>query len=114
MAGFLGLGGNSEEFFLDPDDAKSMGDIEFMRTPKKVKRTFAKTKGWGKVEASEKTISAYDEKSSVPPANTPQSTGSFGATPSTPASQPSTPAPQRSTGVDSNMDMFREMAKKMK
>ena len=61
MAGFLGLGGGSESYFLDSDDAKSMGDIEYMRKPIKVKRTFAKSKGWGDVGASEKSISAYSE-----------------------------------------------------
>lgn len=111
MAGFLGLGGTTEEFFLDPDDAKSFGDIEYMRTPKKVKHTFPNTKGWGKVEDSEKTVSAYDEKSGVPSANT-QSTGSFA---SSTASQSSASVPaSRPASVDSSMDMFRQMAKKMK
>jgi len=49
MAGFLGLfGGKKEEkeaFFLDNDESKSLGDIEYMRTPNTVRRTFAKRPG---------------------------------------------------------------------
>ncbi|NJN31869.1 MAG: hypothetical protein HC824_16650 [Synechococcales cyanobacterium RM1_1_8] len=49
MAGFLGLfGGKKEEketFFLDSDESKSLGDIEYMRTPSVVRRTFAKKAG---------------------------------------------------------------------
>lgn len=104
MAGFLGLGGSSESYFLEPDDAKTMGDIDYMRTPKKVKRTFAKTKGWGDVGASEKTVSAYDERggearsAASTPSYTP-STPSYSApatpsyTPATPSYTPAAPAP---------------------
>jgi hypothetical protein len=31
------------DFFLEPDDAKTFGDIDYMRKAKRVKRTFAKT-----------------------------------------------------------------------
>ena len=81
MAGFLGLGGSGESFFLEPDDAKTMGDLEYMRKPVKVKRTFAKSVGWGDIGASEKTISAYDEQGGD------MAVGSY----STPTYTPSTP-----------------------
>ena len=51
MAGFLGLFGgkkddsDKEAFFLDSDESKSLGDIEYMRTPNTVRRTFAKKAG---------------------------------------------------------------------
>lgn len=49
MAGFLGLFGGKKEdkeaFFLDNDESKSLGDIEYMRTPNTVRRTFAKKAG---------------------------------------------------------------------
>ena len=101
MAGFLGLGGGGESFFLDADDAKTMGDIEYMRTPKKVKRTFAKTKGWGDVGASEKSITAYDVTGDSVEANTSSSynystpTYTATATPTDTAPEPvaETPAP---------------------
>ncbi len=59
MAGFFGLFGNKtkyvdepmdmsapepkEAFYLEPDDAKTLGDIDFMRTPITIRRTFPKT-----------------------------------------------------------------------
>ncbi len=51
MAGFLGLFGGKKDdsdqgaFFLDNDESKSLGDIEYMRTPNTVRRTFAKKAG---------------------------------------------------------------------
>ena len=51
MAGLFGLFGkkNNDEpkgsFFLSPDESKTYGDIEFMRTSKTVTRTFVKTVG---------------------------------------------------------------------
>ncbi|MCM1983376.1 hypothetical protein [Lyngbya confervoides] len=118
MAGFLGLGGSSESYFLEPDDAKSMGDIEYMRTPKKVKRTFAKSKGWGVIDASEKTVSAYDQRGATSAASSQsgsytQSTPTYQASESMSQSSPSTPTPTRRP-VDTSMDMFRNMAKKIR
>lgn len=96
MAGFLGLGGSSDSYFLEPDDAKTMGDIDYMRKAKKVKRTYAKTKGWGDVGASEKSVSAYDERSGESPAGTAATPSYTPSTPSysSPASSytPSTPS----------------------
>ncbi|NES82133.1 MAG: hypothetical protein F6K10_12420 [Moorea sp. SIO2B7] len=34
----------SQEYFLDTDQAKTMGNIDYMRTPVKVKKSFPKTK----------------------------------------------------------------------
>lgn len=51
MAGFFGLFGGKkdkaekEAFFLDNDESKSMGNIDYMRTPNTVRRTFAKRAG---------------------------------------------------------------------
>jgi len=141
MAGFLGLGSGEGSVFLDPDDAKTMGDIDYMRTPKKIKRTFAKSKGWGEVSPSEKIVSAYDEKGGIPLAG--GSTRSFTSTPSysapatptysapatptytapvtsaslpqvsTPSAEVSAPVPSQTTGED-GMDMFRAMARKIR
>lgn len=61
MTGFIrGLfGGNSGgSYFLSEDDAKTMGDIEYMRSSKVVKRTFAKKKGETEEMESVKRISA--------------------------------------------------------
>ena len=61
MAGFLSLFGiktkyvddptpvsststeSKEAFYLEPDEAKSLGDVEYMRKPITLKRTFPKT-----------------------------------------------------------------------
>jgi hypothetical protein len=126
MAGFLGLGGGKGSFFLDSDDAKSFGDIEYMRSSKKVKRSFPSTKAWGKgfekeerVSASEKSViasngfvgngAASNGYASNGYANNGASTN--GTSPS--VSEESTDA-RKLRKVDTSMDMFRNMAKKMR
>lgn len=34
-----------KEFFLDPDEAKTLGNVEYMRTPRTVRKTFPKIVG---------------------------------------------------------------------
>jgi hypothetical protein len=48
----------AESFFLDPDEAKSMGDIDYMRTARKVRKTFPGTKAWGNAFEQEVEVSA--------------------------------------------------------
>lgn len=48
----------AESFFLDPDEAKSMGDIDYMRTARKVRKTFPGTKAWGIAFEQEVEVSA--------------------------------------------------------
>lgn len=117
MAGFFGLfGGNKdkgpeskEAFFLDEDDAKTFGDIDYMRKEVVVRRTFAKKKGMEELE-SVKSVSASASK------NVGDTGSSFGAasssTASTSDSKPVTPqAPKFTKKTGSGMDMFRNMAK---
>lgn len=96
-----------EAFFLEADDAKSLGDAEYMRKPLQIKRSFPKTLT---SEGSEvvKEVSAMEIK-------TVQDNGQ-------PVQQPiaaSTPTPvapannERRSG-DNNLDMFRQMAKEIK
>ena len=117
MAGFFGLFGKKKDqpkgaFFLSADDSKSYGDIEYMRTPKTVRRTFVKTVGnpeGGEVVnqvSSDKMVkrSGNDAKRITPK--------TISSTPSTlSSSSSSSQAPKK---VDSNMDMFRNMAKKIR
>jgi hypothetical protein len=119
MAGLFGLfGGKKEEdtqpkdaFFLDDESAKSMGDTEYMKAPKNIRRTYpAGAAGTGHFEVV-KTVSAMkssandSRKDFAPkrveapaptytPAATFASASSFGgaATPSYSAPAP-TPAP---------------------
>jgi hypothetical protein len=50
----------AESFFLDPDQAKSMGDIDYMRTARKVRKTFPSTKAWGNAFEQEVKVSATE------------------------------------------------------
>lgn len=122
MTGFIrGLfGGNGKQrqapapeekgaFYLSSDDAKSYGNIEYMRSAKTVKRTFARKKGiTGELE-SVKQVSALGSvrlnEYGVP--------DSRSAEVVTEARIESAPKVQRRQS-DSSMDMFRNMAKDMK
>jgi hypothetical protein len=123
MAGFFGLFGSKakyleevteqdrkpptqkgEAYFLDADEAKSFGNIEFMRKSNTIRRTFPK------IGESIKDISSMQKNSSNGNGIAPISTSSNGTKPATPANQPQT---ERRSG-DSSMDMFRKMARDIK
>lgn len=149
MAGFFGLFSKKEEeepqskdsFFLDDESAKSMGDTEYMKAPKAVRRTFPAGGGAGHFE---RTVTVSALKSSVSDSRkdfTPQRVEKQVSTSYTPAtnfsSAPSTytaptysaPKPQETASTESpsifneapqkrgqsndGMDMFRNMAKKI-
>ena len=100
-------------FFLNEDDAKTFGDIDYMRSNKVVKRTFARKRGAEEMESvrqiSAMEMSELDEKGIV---NQPKKAApsSFQSTP-----QPSkSESPRRSANTDTSMDMFRNMAKDIK
>lgn len=140
MAGLFGLfGGNKnkgpqskEAFFLSEDDAKSFGDIDFMRKEVVVRRTFAKKKGMEEEMESVKSISSSTSKKVGEAVKTTTTTYSFNTpTPApavTPATSESAPAaasesapapaaPQEPVvrrAPDNSMDMFRNMAKKIR
>jgi hypothetical protein len=119
-----------QAFYLNDDDAKSFGNIEYMRSTKTVKRTFAKKKGETEHMESIRQISAT--KASVVSDNnrgmfnsTPQSSfssssfnngassGASTSNTSTPATPqpPALEAPPRRKPSSNDMDMFRNMAK---
>ncbi len=118
---------SKQAFYLNDDDAKSFGDIEYMRSNKTVKRTFAKKKGQDHME-SVRQISAtkmtdLDGNQSSASVAAPTTFGNadfLGASKSAASeseSSASSPAPtpkaqparRKSTG--NSMDMFRNMAK---
>jgi hypothetical protein len=112
MAGLFGFGSKNEEFFLDSDDAKTMGDIDYMRKSKKVKRTFPNTIG-GKgakivqeVSSLGKTVTKNDQISQSVPAF---QSGESASVASTQAETKQVVEKRRSS--DHSMDMFRKMAK---
>ncbi len=105
-----------DAFFLDRDSASSMGDVDYMRAVKKVKRTYAKT-----VESPEhmeqvKEISAMNSRISGG-SNVSSNVSSNGSTSSSePQSTQQSSAPkadeaQQRRRTDTSMDMFRTMAK---
>ena len=100
---------NSEAFFLDEDTAKGLGDVEFMRTPKTVKKSYPKAAGsinviTGKEEVTVSSINKMDRGEAPKPKSIETSTQP------TATSSYSVP-PRRSSG---DLDMFRQMAKNMK
>lgn len=96
----------SQAYFLDPDEAQSYGDIDYMRTSKTVRKTFL----GGKIEVIEE-ISAKEkrvrEERGMGKSIAESSTPSAEANTSTPSS--SIPTERRRSG--SEMDRFRNMAK---
>jgi hypothetical protein len=96
-----------DAFYLDPDDAKTYGNIDYMRSSKTVRRTFAKKRGETEEKESIKKVSALEavklEDKGVPQPKP--------ATPPT-SFEPSPSLDRRK--VDTNLDMFRQMAKNIK
>ncbi|NEP59433.1 MAG: hypothetical protein F6K31_20860 [Symploca sp. SIO2G7] len=129
MAGFFGLFGgkknqapqSQEPFFLSEDEAKTFGNIDYMRKEVVVRHTFARKKGQAEELESVKSISALSSKqvgSGTKPASTSFSTSFTPSTPSTSASDKPAPstasAPVAKRTPDTSMDMFRNMAKKIR
>ncbi len=125
-----------KDFFLSPDDAMTMGDIDYMRTSKRTRRTFPKTLKNKDGFALENEVSSVENRNNAFKAsNTNQNTTVntvFNPTPST-QSQPgvtggsavnqsesfdsaqnSAPTPAKRRPADNSMDMFRNMAKNIR
>ena len=106
-----------QAYYLSNDDAKSFGDIEYMRSSKVVKRTFAKKKGETEHLESVRTVSATSAAEVSANNNTytqqqPQVTFSSVAAsvPATPVA-PATPAAQSSTPSATTEAQTTEAAK---
>ena len=97
-------------FFLDADQAKTLGDIEYMRTAKTVKRTFPKTKGSGEEAASTRQISSMEAGAVVERMSPVMEQSAPKAEPV----QPKEDASQERRRTDTSMDMFRNMARDIK
>lgn len=132
-----------EAFFLESDEAKSMGNLDYMRTPNVIRRTFPKS---ASSPVHKELIQSYtatgkqvikaeglDVKQGaaapapqynsyvVPAAPVAPAASSFAAqpsAPSTPAAASASPAAapasqERRRAGDDGMDMFRSMAKNL-
>jgi hypothetical protein len=97
-----------EAFFLSPDEAQTLGDVEYMRKKVTIKRTFPKMKdSQGAVVINE--VSATEQK--IMKGNETIVSESANNT-TTPQVETSNSNPRRR--LDSSMDMFRNMAKEIK
>lgn len=125
MAGFFGLFGgktkyvdsneiqtngqeNQDAFFLNPDEAKTLGNIEFMRKSHKIRRTFPKTQG-NQVTEVIKEVSSINKTS-----QTNASVESQASQPTEAKTENPTQSTPRRRGSDSSMDLFRNMARDLK
>ncbi|MGK7933966.1 MAG: hypothetical protein AB4041_21405 [Microcystaceae cyanobacterium] len=95
-------------YFLEPDDAKTLGDIEFMRKPNTIRRSFPKTLKGGGGEFIQQVSSMDKAKMN--------GNGQVAAVSSQTEEKTVQPAPEANTrrSSDDNLDMFRRMAKDMK
>lgn len=98
---------NSESsFFLDQDSAKTFGDIDYMRTPKAVRKTFPTVNGVKGADivsaftATEKVDNSETKNETIKPAET--------------VVQSKFEPKKLDTRVDSSMDIFLNMAKDIK
>jgi hypothetical protein len=99
--------GDSEKsessYFLDKDTAKTFGDIDYMRTPKAVKKTFPTVNGVKGAEIVE-VISATEKTEGF-------ETEVVSGKSVEPATNSTFEPKKLNTRVDSSMDIFLNMAK---
>jgi hypothetical protein len=108
------FGGNKEadvsdpngtgSYYLDADESKTFGNIEYMRTPKTVKKMFPGTDGSKEMVETEVTVSSMQRISDQ----------------AAPIFEPTFPAAEQNGAnsdrrrADKGLDMFRNMAKDLK
>jgi hypothetical protein len=92
------------EFFLDADNAKTYGDIEYMRTSKSVRKTYPR--GEEEVVESISALEKRDITDQLAERKKPTKTE-----PSTTAAKQTPITPDRKSTESGSMDMFRKMAK---
>jgi hypothetical protein len=96
----------SGAYYLDFDQARTLGDIDYMRTAKTVKRTYAKSVSQPNQQALIQSVSSsqakkvgQNQQSVLPESNGATSTAAEGV---------------ERRRADSSMDMFRNMAKDLR
>lgn len=93
----------AEAFFLSPDDAKTYGDIDFMRSAKSIRRTFPKGKT-GADNAFVQSVSSLEK----------QAGQAFITSNSAEAQAAQNAEATERRRADTSMDMFRNMARDMR
>ena len=99
----------SKDFFLSPDDAQTLGNINFMRKSVKVRRTFPKNLTNPNGLETVKEVSSLDEKSMNPLQESRQESSFTSST-----SQETTSTEVKSVPSSNNMNMFRNMARSIR
>jgi hypothetical protein len=98
-----------DSYFLNPDESKTFGDIDYMRKSKTVKRTFAKSVSGGGGELVKEVSAMKMRKKEENEVGVNQSKISNDTTESS-----FTPNTQQLRNTDTSMDSFRKMAKQIK
>lgn len=100
------------EFFLDFEEAQTLGNTEYMKQAKTIKRTFPKLKGNGGATIVSQ-VSAENMRTIDPNQAANRSTTTSSSSESFAAPAPTMSSSRPNLKVDSSMDMFRNMAKKI-
>ncbi len=119
---------SGKDFFLDPDEAKTYGDIDFMRQPIQMKKSFPKTlsnpqgselieevSALEKKEISQKGLSQNVSNTNFQVSNqqTSSPASNVSNTPSANFSNTQDPTIKQRRQSDSSIDMFRDMAREI-
>ncbi len=97
----------TKEFFLDPDEAKTYGNIDYMRTPKAVKKTFPASPDKKKVVEVVELVSSVEKVD-------PEAQNKGQPEPSVSEVVPPAQEEQERRRRDPNLDLFRSMAKDLR
>ena len=101
----------SKAFFLNDDEARTLGNVEYMRKAVKIRRTFPKTAG-SNVKEIVAEISSLEKKLELSQAQIEIVNPAPAAQPESAILNQDAIAERRST--DSSMDLFRNMARDLK
>ena len=104
----------SKDFFLTPDEAQTMGNINYMRKSVRVRHTFPKTlknpEGFEVVKevssSEDRSITSFDRSRDINPNSTSQ--------PTSDTASKATPSYSQIRPQSTSMDVFRNMARSIK
>ncbi|BAW95240.1 hypothetical protein NIES970_01420 [[Synechococcus] sp. NIES-970] len=99
------------DFFLDFEEAQTFGNTEYMKKPVTIKRTFPTVRG--EKGATLVTQVSSENMRKVDPNQAASRNTESNSSESFSAPQPTLSSSKPNLKVDSNMDMFRNMAKKI-
>jgi hypothetical protein len=114
---------SSDAFFLDTDQAKTLGDVNYMRATKTIRRTYPKTVNNEDMEVIKKISSStarqiegrdprFGEQSSATASS--NGAGNFSANGASNSFATKADQTEERRKVDTNLDMFRNMAKEIR